>query len=370
MPAPPALPGPHRWLQVRALQRSRALRGRAGVLGGSAQPCWGAGGLCPAILGCWGALSWGAGDTQGQGRMAGEVPPVRGAGPPLALPRRSSRQGRGARAGCGVPGRKLPDAAPSQLSQAELTPCRRPWSPSNPRTHSGPRAPWAAAGSGCFGGSCTGSSWSLPPWQGHSQAGQDGGSEGQGAPGGSHREGAAVGPWEPRGSEGQGLLCCLVPGHPQPQSRSRPSPSPVPVPAPVPVPVSSQFHRSPSPSLSPVPVPVLSQSRPSPAQPSPAPPAGQELTSEPSWWSFRHRKTTKALDGEDGGSAMDGEAKRGKKVSTFRGLRGGQEQPCSTRGAWNEGWGDGGGVPTCYPLGPSPQVGQIWGPQRGVQCQG
>lgn len=148
--------------------------------------------------------------------------------------------------------------------------------------------------------------------------------------------------WGHGAARGWGCSAAWSQGTPQTQFWSQPSPSPVPVPAPVPVPVLvpvlSQFHRSPSPSLSPVPVPVPSQSRPSSAQPSPAPPAGQELTSEPSWWSFRHRKTTKALDGEDGGSAMDCEAKRGKKVSTFWGLRGGQEHPHSARGAWDEGW--------------------------------
>lgn len=175
-----------------------------------------------------------------------------------------------------------------------------------------------------------------------------------------------MGPW---GSEGLGLLCCLVPRHPQPQFWSQPSPSPVPVPAPVPVPVSSQFHRSPSPSLSPVPVPVPSQSRPSSAQPSPAPPAGQELTSEPSWWSFRHRKTTKALDGEDGGSAMDCEAKRGKKVSTFWGLWGGQEQPHSARGAWDEGWEMGrGGSPPAVPWGRAPRWRKFGDPSQEEPC--
>lgn len=66
---------------------------------------------------------------------------------------------------------------------------------------------------------------------------------------------------------------------------------------------------------------------------------------------------------------MDCEAKRGKKVSTFRGLRGGQEQPHSARGAWGEGWEiEGGGSPPAVPWGRAPGWRRFGDPGQEEPC--
>lgn len=71
------------------------------------------------------------------------------------------------------------------------------------------------------------------------------------------------------------------------------------VPVPIPVPAQSQSYPSPSPSASPVPVSVPAQPRR--AQPSPSTPQErQELTSQLSWWSFRHRKAPRRRAGQWG----------------------------------------------------------------------
>lgn len=156
------------------------------------------------------------------------------------------------------------------------------------------------------------------------------------------RMGADRGPWDPRGSEGKRLICCIV--HRHPSSCSGPDPVPAPYhpqslsctnPSLSSIPVSYQFcSQSQSQSqfqrqsqLSPNPISVLvsgpaqtnSSSTVSPI-PSPAQHPRRGRNSHPSHsGGVSDRKTTKALDRKDGSSAMDCETKKGKKVCAFWG---------------------------------------------------